>query len=1247
MAQTPARNDAQRGNHQLYARMTHPNPQRHVTKTSQNCCHQAPFTTKKEHYRRPSAKPSNFLPTVTTVKAPKVNVVKGVPGNWGNPHHALKDKGVIESGCSRHMIGNMSYLFDFEEINGGYVALGGNPKGGKISDTKYIVLSLEFKLPDENKVLLRVPRENNMYNVDLKYIVLSRGLTYGGFTCLSAKDETSPILKTFITGIENQLSLKVKIIRSDNRTEFKNQDLNQFCGMKGIKREFSVPRTPQQNGIAERKNRTLIEAARTMLVDSLLPILFWAEAVNTPCYVQNRVLVTKPHNKTLNELLHGRTPSIGFMRPFGCHVTILNTLDPLGEFDGKVDEGFLVGYFVSSKAFRVFNSITRIVQETLHINFLENKPNVAGSGLTWLFDIDTLTKKAEEDNVQQYVLFPLWYSGSKDPQNTNGDATFEVKEHEFKVEKPKSKVNVSPSSSAQTKKNDEKTKREAKGKIPAIGQISTNNTNTFSAAGPSNTVVSPTHVKSSYMDPSQYPDDPNMLALEDITYSDDEEDVGAEANTTNLETTITVSPIPTIRVHKDHPVTQIIGDLSIATQTMSMTKMVKDQVIFWDMVFRGERLIRPCSLRRKKVYVDDIIFGSTNKDLCKAFEKLMKDKFQMSSMAEILRKFDLTDGKSASTPIDTKQPLLKDPDGEDVDVHTYRSMIGSLMYLTSSRPDIMFAVIITEATVREALRLNDAESIDYLPNEEIFTELSRMGYEKPSTKLTFYKAYFSAQWKFLIHTILQCMSAKRTSLNEFSSSMALAVICLSTAQVGDLSSHTSKYSSPSLTQKVFANMRKIGKGISGVETPLFEGKIVAQQADNVADEVAVGVDVDDVPAADAEPTLPSPTPTTQPPRPLQELPTTSQVILTLPPSPIAQPSSPSQQQQPSQPIHDTEISLDLLHTLLETCITLTRRIEQLEQDKIAQALEITKLKQRVRKLEKKNKEDASKPGEIIANIDADEDFTLKDVASVTKEIKVEKTAEIKTDANDDELETVELKEVVEVVTTAKLMIEVVTTAAATITAATTPITAATITAAPRMSYDDIRLIFEKYFNSNVAFQEKTKEQLEEEESRALKGTSKSLEEKAAKKQKLDEEVPIVNYEIYSENNKSFYKIIRADESHQLFLSFLSLLRNFNREDLEVLCGPIESGVKHLLGSVVQAMMFPGGSIVESLKNVNGFLAMYTPSDDLIHTDFEQKGVVPEVMLHILEEFVFMLGRHSLDNEIPRMIVCKVGKPWGT
>ncbi|GJT47870.1 putative ribonuclease H-like domain-containing protein [Tanacetum coccineum] len=325
------------------------------------------------------------------------------------------------------------------------------------TDTECLVLSSDFKLLDESQVLLRVPRKDNIYSVDLKSVVPT-----GGLTCLIAKatidesntwhrrlghinfkimnklvkgnlvkglpskifandhscvacqkgkqhkasyktklvnsiskpshmlhmdlfgptnvkslmknsyclvitddfsrfswvfffttkDETCGILKTFITGIENQLDHKVKVIRCDNGTEFKNRIMNQFCEIKGIKREFSVARTPQQNGVAERKNRTLIEATRTMLVDSMLPTTFWAEAVNIVCYVLNRVLVIKPYNKTPYELIHGRSPLIDFMKPFGCPVTILNTRDHLGNFNGKADKGYFVGYSVVSKAMR-------------------------------------------------------------------------------------------------------------------------------------------------------------------------------------------------------------------------------------------------------------------------------------------------------------------------------------------------------------------------------------------------------------------------------------------------------------------------------------------------------------------------------------------------------------------------------------------------------------------------------------------------------------------------------------------------------------------------------------------------------------------------------------------------------------------------------------------------------------------------------------------------------------------------------
>nr|GEZ77831.1 uncharacterized mitochondrial protein AtMg00810-like [Tanacetum cinerariifolium] len=505
-----------------------------------------------------------------------------------------------------------------------------------------------------------------------------------------------------------------------------------------------------------------------------------------------------------------------FVRPFGCLVTIFNTLDPPGKFDGKANEGFLVGYSVSSKAFRVFNSNTRIIQETLHINFLKNQPNVARSGPIWLFDTDSLTQsmnyqpvvavnqpylsagipehfdadKAGEGNVQQYVLFPLWSTGSKDLQNTDADTTFEVKE-------PESAVYVSPSNCEKTKNMMTRLQERLKETVmvntvstpvTTIGKNSTNNTNTFSAAGPSNTVVSPTLGKYSYVDPSQYPDDLDMPALEDIIYLNDAEDVGAEADFSNLETNITVSPILTTRVHKDHPVSQIIGDLSLAPQTRSMIRIVKElksimmpfilaclpafflkknpkgytkllkilveEGIDYEKVFAPVAKIEAIRLFQAYasfmgfvVYQMDVksafLYGTIKKEVyvcqpsrfedpdypdkvykvVKALDRLhqaprawyetfanyhlendfqkgkidqtlfiKKQKGDILLVAKILRKFGLTDRKSASTPIDTYKPLLKGLNGKDVDVHTYRSMIGSLMYLTSSRPDIMFAV---------------------------------------------------------------------------------------------------------------------------------------------------------------------------------------------------------------------------------------------------------------------------------------------------------------------------------------------------------------------------------------------------------------------------------------------------------------------------------------------------------------------------------------------------------------------------
>nr|GEV13317.1 copia protein [Tanacetum cinerariifolium] len=510
---------------------------------------------------RPSPKNSNFHQKITTIKAKQVNVVQGAKGNW---------------------------------------------------------------LPDENHVLLRVPRENNMYNVDLKNIVPS-----GDLTCLFAK------------AILDESNLWHRRLGHIN-FKIMNKLVKVMCD-KGIKREFSIARTPQQNRVAERKNRTLIEASRTMLADSLVPIPFWAEAVNTAYYVQNKSMNYQP-----------------------------------------VAAG--------------------------------NQPN-STAGIQENFDVGKVRK--ETVSIQQYVLLPLRSTSLKDPQNSDADVVFADKEN-------KSIVYVSPNSSDKTKKHDEKAKREAKGKSPveftpvtAVEPNSTNSTNSFSDAGPSNNVVG------------------SNFKI------DDEEDVDAKDDFSNLETSITVSLISTSRVHKDHLVTQIIGDLSSTPQTRNLPK--DERAIGFKWVFRNKKNEKGIVIRNKarlvaqghtqeedidyeevfapvarieairgkidqtlfikkqkgnillvQVYVDDIIFGSTNKYLCKAFEMLMKDKFQMSSIreltfflglqvkqkdngifisqdkyvAEILRKFGLADGKSASTPIDTKKPLLKDPDGEHTVVAT-------------------------------------------------------------------------------------------------------------------------------------------------------------------------------------------------------------------------------------------------------------------------------------------------------------------------------------------------------------------------------------------------------------------------------------------------------------------------------------------------------------------------------------------------------------------------------------------------
>nr|GEV28350.1 ribonuclease H-like domain-containing protein [Tanacetum cinerariifolium] len=1178
MAQPTLRNYAHRGNHKQYAPLTHTNPQRHMVPTA-----------------------------VLTQSKPD------------NPQHALKDKGVIDSGCSRHMTWNMSYLSDFEELNGGYVAIGGNPNGGKIfdkgkiktgkldfddvyfvkelkfnlfsvsqmcnkknsvlfTDTECVVLSPDFKLADESQVLLRVPRENNMYNVNLKNIVPS-----GDLTCLFAKatiDESNLWhrrlghinFKTINKLVKGNLvrGLPIKVFENDNT-----------C-------------------VACKKGKQYSASYKTKSVSS----------VDQPLYKLHIDLFGSTFIKSLNKK--------------SCCLVVTDDY----------------------------------------------------SRFTWVFFLAT---KDETSPILKTFITGL-----------ENQLSLKVKEHDFDSKKPESEVNVSPSSSAQSRKQDDKTKKEAKEKspvesftgyrdlsiefedcsdnssnevdvagtiVPTVGKNSFNSTNTFSSAGPLNVVANPTYGKSLFLDASQLPDDLDMLELEDINYSDDEDVVGTEAKFNNLETSITEKPKRVLvdfpyrkraigikwvyRNKKDERGIVIRNKARLVVQGHTQEEGIDYEEVFAP-VARIEAIrlfLAYASFMGFMVYQMDVkstfIYGTIEEEVyvCQpsGFEdldhpdkvyKVVKALYGLhqiprawyETLANYLLENGFQRGKIDQTLFIKKQKgdmllckkqtviATSSTEAEYVAVASCCAQVNDVTRLQALVDKKK--VVVTEAAIREVLRLDDAEGVDCLPNEEIFIELARMRYEKPSTKLTFYKAFFSNQWKFLIHIILHSMSAKRTSWNEFSSSMASTVICLSTDR-----------------NSTFLRDDTVIHG-----------------------EVHTGTQ---------EPSIPSPTSPTPPPQLPQDLPSTSQ---------------------------------------------------KLEKGNKVRVLKLKRL-QRVRTSQRVDTSDdtmmdnESNQGRMISEMDKDDVVVLMDDKEEDKKVKEAKVVEsaqvqgrqaesqagiYKIDMDyankvlsmqKDETEPTEVQEVVDVVTTAKLITEVVTAASETVTAASaiipttepqvpvvTPTAAPTRVAEPKplknkqqvemdeeyarklhaelnkdidwnvaidhvklkakkdlavkryqaikrkpqteaqarknmimylknvdgfkldyfkgMSYDDIRLIFETKFNSNVDFLLKTKEQMEEEESRALQTINKTLAEKVAKRRKLNKEVedlkrhleivpdedddvyteatplakkvPVVDYKIIEINNKPYYKIIRADGTHQLYISFLTLLKNFDREDLEAL-----------------------------------------------------------------------------------------------
>nr|GEV07888.1 ribonuclease H-like domain-containing protein [Tanacetum cinerariifolium] len=688
---------------------------------------------------------------------------------------------------------------------------------------------------------------------------------------LKSKDETSGILRNFITEIENLKDLKVKIIRCDNGGEFKNTDMNDFCSRKGIKREFSNARTPQQNRVAKRRNRTLIKAARTMLADAKLPVTFWAEAVNTA-----------------------------------------------RKFKTKGDEGYFIRYSMSSKAFRVFNKRTKRVEENLHIDFLENKLIEKGAGPNWLFDIDTLTSSMNYVPVVFAGTTSTNFSGTKDA------ASQDVKKHVsslryialpnwfHEAHLESSTSNAQDACKADAPESSGISNPIATSTDPLANQIETLTVETLIPIG-------------HYQD--DIPSLDNILTLtnrfKDIlrVTTNTGDTNGVEANLSNIENNISNSLTPTFKIHKDHPISQIIGPVDTLVQTKNKSKEMEEQSFIASIHHKTDLdllqfFLFACFLSQeepKKIYdalkdPNDIIFGSSNPQLCSEFKALTHEKFQMSAMGElnfflglhvlqkkdgiflsqdkyvgdILKKFGYSNVRSANTPMDKENPWGKDGNSKDVDLHLYRSIIRSLMYLTASRPDIMFTVCTSarhQVTPKEChlhtvkrifryLKIHPKLGIWY-PNDSPFdlvaysdsnyggatqdrksttrgcqfldrrliswqckkqtivatstTEAEYVaaasgcrqvlyalsinptvyvshirqfwstariettdegtkilatidGYNiLPNQKFTFQKGQFSHQWKYLIHTIIQCLSPKSTGFNEFSSNIATVV----------------------------------------------------------------------------------------------------------------------------------------------------------------------------------------------------------------------------------------------------------------------------------------------------------------------------------------------------------------------------------------------------------------------------------------------------------------------------------------
>ncbi|KAD3067056.1 hypothetical protein E3N88_34936 [Mikania micrantha] len=643
---------------------------------------------------------------------------------------------------------------------------------------------------------------------------------------LHSKGEVAKAIMNFVLFAEKQYSIPIKCVRSDNGTEFRNHLLDEFYLSKGIQRQYSIPRTPEQNGVVERKNRTLIEAARTMLADSGLPLTFWAEAINTACYVQNRVLVNQRWLKTPYEILHSLTPLISFFRAFGCPCYILNTKDQLTKFDSKVDAGYFVGYSSTCKAYRVFNCRTKIVEETLHVKFNECPKDSIPQNPAEMFDLNILQHKFPvEHNGEEHEVLPA------NPPKDSTEPTQGIPDDEdesthlfrFSDNLPTSAKSVAPPAPVAPPNTnaDEILDSSTSFEIPA--ELFPGSSSTSAAAEPpANTCTAlipyqelKDHPLSqilgdisagvstrsqlsnfclyalfvSQQEPKNYhtalkdngwveamqlellqfqkqqvwelvplPQGKCAIGTKWVFRNKTDENGQIVKNKARLvvqgfsqeegidydETFAPVARLEAIRLFLAYAALHKLKVFQMDVKSAFLYGKIKEEVFYglkqapraWydtlstfllkNNFTRGsiDKTLFIKNVGQHKllvqIYVDDIIFASSDLKLCDAFTELMTKNFEMSAMGELqfflglqikqkpdgifihqskytkelLKKFDLQNCKPCSNPMSSTTQLDADLKGTSVDETLYRCMIGSLMYLTASRPDIMFATCV-------------------------------------------------------------------------------------------------------------------------------------------------------------------------------------------------------------------------------------------------------------------------------------------------------------------------------------------------------------------------------------------------------------------------------------------------------------------------------------------------------------------------------------------------------------------------